>query len=95
MRIGMNAALLLFAAGSVIAQAPAPAAGSGGGGPVRSNSNTTPTAPSGVAPPGTPSANTVPGQNARDRAGQAVIGHTATPQTAVPGNTGGKETGSK
>ena len=76
----------------VMAQAPAPAPGSGGGGPVGA-SIPQPTAPTGKTPPGTPDDQTASGRVARDAAGTQVIGKTATPPTALPGNTGGVQSG--
>lgn len=73
---------------------PAPPAGSGTGGPV-GPSVSTPREAIGAVPPGTPSATSVQGQGARNQTGQEVIGNTATPPSAVPGNTGGQETGTR
>lgn len=65
----------------------APAAGSGGGGPV-GPSISGPREPTGAVPPGTPQA-----PQARDAAGTAVIGKTATSGDGAPGQTDGKESG--
>jgi hypothetical protein len=93
MRYRLLGAVALLVAGPAWAQVPAaPPAGSGGGGPV-GPSTTTPQGPTGKTPPGTPGANSVPGQISRDAAGQQVIGKTATPPGAVPGDTGGRGTG--
>ena len=54
-----------------------------------------PTSPTGKTPPGTPTTATPAGSMARDTTGQNVIGHTATPPSSVPGNTGGAGTGAK
>lgn len=83
-------------AGAAGAQTPpaAPPAGSGAGGPVGSSASA-PTTPTGNTPPGTPGTSTVPEQVARDATGQAVIGKTVTPQNAVPGDAGKKESGAK
>ena len=77
---------------SVAAQAQAPAPGSGGGGPVGA-SVATPSSPQGVQPPGTPSGDTSGDRALRDAAGQNVISKTATPVTAVPGNTTAPDAG--
>lgn len=94
MRSMLFAAALVMAGPAWAQVPPAPPAGSGGGGPV-GPSTTTPMGPTGKTPPGTPSANSVPGQISRDAAGQRVIGKTATPPSAVPGNTGGAATGAR
>ena len=87
---------LIFAATLVSmaaqAQTPAPAPGSGGGGPVGA-SVATPATPQGVRPPGTPSGDTSGDWALRDAAGQNVIGKTAAPVTAVPGNTTAPDAG--
>lgn len=88
----------LLAAATVLtlasAQAQAPAAGSAGGGGV-APSAAQPTKPQGMAPPGTPAGQTTDGRQARDAAGTAVISKTGTPGGAVPGNTGGADSGVK
>ena len=90
MRALIFAATLISIAG--LAQAQAPAAGSGGGGPV-SASDAAPNIPRGVQPPGTPSGTTSGDRALRNAAGQNVIGKTATPGTAVPGNTTAPDAG--
>lgn len=76
----------------------APPAGSGGGGPV-GESVSEPRAPQGTPPPGTPAATGVDGQAARNAAGTAIIGRTATPGAgssdgnALPGATDGADSG--
>ncbi len=92
--IKLTAAFLLLAGAAAAQTPPAPAAGSAAGGPV-GPSVSTPTSPTGRTPPGTPAADSVPGQISRDSTGQSVIGHTTTPPSAVPGNTGGQGTGAK
>ncbi len=53
---------------------------------------TTPNTPPGTTPPGAPSS-APPEQIARDAPGTAVIGKTETQGGAVPGNTGGTDSG--
>ena len=93
MRIGLVAAFLLGVS-PAIAQTAAPAAGSSGAGPV-GPSVTQPNTALGQTPPGTPSGQTVPERISRDAVGQSVIGHTATPPSSVPGNTGGVQSGTR
>ena len=94
MRHALIAATLVLAAPALAQVPPAPAAGSGGGGPV-GPSVSEPTSPTGKTPPGTPSATTPADQIARDSTGQQIIGRTTTPQSPVPGNTGGQGTGAQ
>ncbi len=96
MRSLMVVAVSTLIAGAAWAQTPpaAPPAGSGSGGSV-GPSVMTPSSPTGKTPPGTPTDSTVPGQVSRNTTGQDVIGQTANPPTAVPGNTGGQGTGAK
>jgi len=90
MRIFIPATMMILAASTVHAQAPAPgSAGGGGVGP----SVSTPIAPQGATPPGTPSANTAGDRALRDAAGQSVIGKTETPPSPVPGNTTAPDAG--
>jgi len=91
MRAFITGLTLLAATGTAsLAQVPAPPAGSDGGGPV-GPSIAQPTVPTGRTPPGTPTGTTPEERGARDAVGQSVIGKTATPPSAVPGNTGGGE----
>lgn len=92
MRALIFTATLMSLVGLAQAQAQAPAAGSGGGGPVTA-SDTAPNIPKGAQPPGTPSGATPGERELRNAAGQNVIGKTATPGTAVPGNTTAPDAG--
>ncbi len=85
---------LLLAAWIAPAFAQAPAAGSGGGGGVGA-SVSEPTTPKGAAPPGTPSGQSTAERQSRDAIGTAVIGKTETSGTAMPGDTGGADSGVK
>lgn len=91
MRVVIQAAVLTaLCASSAQAQAPAPgSAGGGGVGP----SVSTPAAPQGTAPPGTPTGETTGDRALRDAAGQSVIGKTETPASPVPGNTTAPDAG--
>ncbi len=87
----MAAALLAcLAAAPAHAQAPTPGSNGGGGvGP----SVSTPTAPQGTAPPGTPRGETTGDRALRDAAGDSVIGKTDTSASPVPGDTTAPDAG--
>ena len=78
------AALAALCAFAAHAQAPAP--GSSGGGGVGS-SVSTPAAPQGATPPGTPSGETTGDRALRNAAGDSVTGKTDTLASPIPGDT--------
>lgn len=84
MRASVVLGLLLMTT-PVLAQTPAPPAGSAGGGPV--GPSTSNPMPQPHTPPGTPNGQTTPDRQARDAAGQSVIGQTNYPPNTAPAST--------
>ncbi len=86
MHPSITAVILVASLAAAPAHAQAPAPGSRGGGGV-GPSVSTPTAPQGATPPGTPSGETTGDRALRDAAGDSVIGKTDTSASPVPGDT--------